>query len=367
MDTHLKRKPTSSARKPRRLTTAGLEGTYIKVGQRTVNLTLKRGKFQWNENPWCGSYRATRPDEFTCMVRVVWKLFDCSSEEEYRITRRRGTYTFEELPSGWKTQFKREDGRLFLADSLANIRQKPEAHSVVLDRKRQATWRQIPDSLANVVRHNMKTTLCIVLTLSLAHSVLCAAEDPLGAPDMKQFAKGAVERGWKYFKQGDYETALRRFEMATRHDKTFAPGYYGMAYVYSVQGKLDNAIKYYRESLKYDQTYPFTFANLGYALLQKEQSDEGLKMLDKALQLDPKCGEAHLSYANYYAQKKDWKKAEESANKAIECGQRLHPEFSKLLEKSGVKLKAGPVPPANGSQPIRSETNSTPPATASRR
>jgi hypothetical protein len=150
MDTHLKRKPTSSARKPRRLTTAGLEGTYIKVGQRTVNLTLKRGKFQWNENPWCGSYRATRPDEFKCMVRVVWKLFDCSSEEEYRITRRRGTYTFEELPSGRKTQFKREDGRLFLADSLAKIRQKPEAHSVVLDRKRQSTWRQIPDSLAKV-------------------------------------------------------------------------------------------------------------------------------------------------------------------------------------------------------------------------
>lgn len=90
-------------------------------------------------------------------------------------------------------------------------------------------------------------------------------------------------------------------------------------------------------------------------------------MLDKALQLDPKCGEAHLSYANYYAHKKDWKKAEVSANKAIECGQRLHPEFRKLLEKSGAKLKAEPDGPANRSQPICSETYRTSGAAGSRR
>ncbi len=171
----------------------------------------------------------------------------------------------------------------------------------------------------------MKTIACIALAFSLTLPVLCADKDTLGAPEMKPLARSAVELGWKYFNKGDYETALRRFEMATRHDKTFAPAYYGMAYVYSVQGKLDEAIKYYRETLKYDQTYPYTFANLGYALLQKEQFDEALKMIDKALQLNPKCGEAHLSYANYYAYKKDWKKAEESANTAIECGQKIHP------------------------------------------
>jgi Tfp pilus assembly protein PilF len=213
----------------------------------------------------------------------------------------------------------------------------------------------------------MKTTACIVLVLSLAFPALRAQDDPLGTPEMKKLAKGAAELGWQYFKKGDYETALRRFEMAIRHDKTFAPGYYGMAYVYSAQGKLDDAIRNYRESLKYDQTYPYTFANLGYALLQKEQFDEALKMLDKSLQLDPKCGEAHLSYANYYANKKDWKKAGESANKAIEYGQKLHPEFRKLFEKNGVKLKAKKDGAANGSQPIRSETNSTPTAAGSRR
>jgi Tfp pilus assembly protein PilF len=56
---------------------------------------------------------------------------------------------------------------------------------------------------------------------------------------------------------------------------------------------------------------------LGYALLQKEQFPEALQMLDKALEVNPKCGEAHLSYANYYAYKQDWRNADQSANRAI--------------------------------------------------
>ena len=181
-------------------------------------------------------------------------------------------------------------------------------------------------------------TLIVLIFLTLS-TPLKAETDPLAAPEMKKNAKPAVELGWKYFEKGDFDTALKRFQMAIRHDKDFAPGYYGVAYVYSAQGKLDEAIKYYRETIKRDQTYPYSYANLGYALLQKNQFDEALKMLDKALQIHPRCGEAHLSYANYYAYKKQWKKAEESANKAIQYGQKIDPEFRKILASNGVKLK----------------------------
>jgi len=155
---------------------------------------------------------------------------------------------------------------------------------------------------------------------------------------MKHFAPDAVELGWKHFQQGDYETALRRFRMAIRHDADFAPAYFGAAYVYSAEGKLDEAIKYYRETLKKDTLYVFTYANLGYALLQKKQFPEALQMLDRALEIDPTCGEAHLSYANYYAYKQDWRNAEQSVNKAIKYGQKIHPELREMLEKHGVKL-----------------------------
>ena len=68
-------------------------------------------------------------------------------------------------------------------------------------------------------------------------------------------------------------------------------------------------------------------------------------MLDKALALDPKCGEAYYSYAQYYASKENWTKAGESANKAIDCGIKLAPGFRKLLEKNGVKVKVEPTSP----------------------
>jgi len=173
-------------------------------------------------------------------------------------------------------------------------------------------------------------------------------EDPLATDDMKGHAPDAVRIGWDYFEKGDLDTALRRFEMAVRHDAAFAPGYYGIAYVHSARGQLDEAIKYYRLSLEHDQTYPYTYANLGLALLQKEQFAEAVKMLDRALELKPDCGEAHLSYANYYAFKGDWKNAEISVNKALHYGQSIDPEFRAMLEANGVSITASTAAAAVG-------------------
>ena len=183
----------------------------------------------------------------------------------------------------------------------------------------------------------MRLALVPLVVLTLV-SPIRSESDPLSEGDLKHFAPDAVQLGWKYFQQGDYETALRRFQMAIRHDADFAPAYFGAAYVYSTEGKLDEAIKYYRETLKRETLYVFTCANLGYALLQKGQFTEALQMLDKAIAIDPKCGEAHLSYANYYVYKQDWKNAEQSVNKAMKYGQKIHPELREMLEKHGVKL-----------------------------
>ena len=185
--------------------------------------------------------------------------------------------------------------------------------------------------------------LFCLLLVSCGRNDASPSADPLAAPEMRAHAPEAVKIGWEYFEKGDLDTALSRFEMAVRHDPTFAPGYYGIAYVHSVRGELDAAVKFYRLTLQHDQSNPYTFANLGYALLQQEKYDEALPMLDKALELKPDCGEAHLSYANYYASQGDWKNAEVSVNKALRFGMSLHPELKALLEKNGVTLReSGP-------------------------
>src|SRR6266705_5687856 len=183
----------------------------------------------------------------------------------------------------------------------------------------------------------MRLALAALVVLSLVSPVR-GAPDPLSEGDMKHFAPDAVQLGWKYFQQGDYETALRRFLLAFLHYPDFALSYFGTANVYSAEGKLDEAIKYYRETLTRETLYVYTCANLGYALLQQGKFPEALQMLDKALELDPTCGAAHLTYANYYAYKQDWRNAEQSVNKAMKYGQKIHPELREMLEKHGVKI-----------------------------
>jgi Tfp pilus assembly protein PilF len=183
----------------------------------------------------------------------------------------------------------------------------------------------------------MRLALAVLIPLAFLSPVR-GEPDPLARPDLKHFAPDAVELGWKYFEQGDHEMALRRFQMAIRHDPDFAPAYFGAAYVYTAEGKLDEAIKYYRETLQRENLYVLTCANLGYALLQQGKFPEAVAMLNKALDIDPKCSEAHLCYAKYYAYKQDWKDAEQSVNKAVKYGQRLDPELREILEKHGVKI-----------------------------
>jgi Tfp pilus assembly protein PilF len=169
-------------------------------------------------------------------------------------------------------------------------------------------------------------------------SPIRAEPDPIAGRDTKHLAADAVDLGWKYFEQGDHASALRRFQMAIRHDPDFAPAYFGVAHVFTSEGKLDDAIKYYREFLKRDTLYGLACANLGYALLQQGKFPEAVVMLNRALDIDPKCSEAHLCFARYYAYKQDWKDAEQSVNKAIKYGQRLDPELREILEKHGVKI-----------------------------
>ncbi|MBV9618763.1 MAG: tetratricopeptide repeat protein [Verrucomicrobia bacterium] len=183
----------------------------------------------------------------------------------------------------------------------------------------------------------MRLTLAALVPLAFL-SAIRAEPDPLVGPGTKHFAPDAVEMGWKYFEQGDHEMALRRFQMAIRHDPDFAPAYFGAAYVYTVDGKLDEAIKNYRETLQRENLFVLACANLGYALLQQGKYPEAIQMLNRAIDIDPKCSEAHLCFAKYYAYKQDWKDAEQSVNKAIKYGQRLDPELREILEKHGVKI-----------------------------
>lgn len=146
--------------------------------------------------------------------------------------------------------------------------------------------------------------------------------------DIKPYAKDAVDKGWKYFNNGDLETALKRFHQATIIDPKFAPGYFGMAYVYSMQNKLDFAIENYRKTINLANP-PFSpaYSNLGLALLMKGNKNEGHESLLKALEIDPNNGDAHVNIAQSFCEQKQNKKAWEHIAKAQVLKARVAPEL----------------------------------------
>ena len=160
----------------------------------------------------------------------------------------------------------------------------------------------------------MKKTLFVIFVLASIFTILSCHAVETGT---ETFAPGLTQKGWRYFKIGDLDTALKRFRQATILDPDFAPGYYGVGYIYSIQNRYSLAIQYYRKAVELaDPPDTHAYGNLGSALMMIDQKQEGLQMVQKALEIDSENGEAHISLANYYCAEKNGKRARAHLEKA---------------------------------------------------
>jgi hypothetical protein len=127
-----------------RKTVPGLERCYIKVGHRAIRWALEDGRYNWGGRDIhdSGTYTASQPDKFSCIVELASELFK-DGRKRCRMTRQGRTYTVKELPNGEEHKFKRDDNELFLAEcSAARQPRMP----VIADRQR--AWKQIEESNA---------------------------------------------------------------------------------------------------------------------------------------------------------------------------------------------------------------------------
>lgn len=126
----------------------GLAGCYIKVGHTAIRLVLKDGRYHWGARDIhdLGTFTATQPDEFTCMLELSSELFR-GTRKQCRMTRRGKTYTVKELPHGEESKFKRDDEALFLAELPAGIQ-----HQLAIadTTDKESPWRLIEHWAAKV-------------------------------------------------------------------------------------------------------------------------------------------------------------------------------------------------------------------------
>lgn len=163
-------------------------------------------------------------------------------------------------------------------------------------------------------------------------TILISVGYPAIAQDVKSHAKEAVELGWRYFQNGDMETALKRFKQSLILDPDFAPGYFGIAYVYSVENKFELAIQNYKKSIEKDPSHSDSYSNLGLALLYSNKPDEAFPMLKKAIKISPKNGDAQVNIALFYFGVGDYTNAWRHVHLAQDNNSVVKPEFIRDLK-----------------------------------
>jgi hypothetical protein len=143
-----KQNPPSTRKPKKNKTVAGLEGCYIKVGHTAIRFVLNDGAYQWGARDIhdSGTFTATQPDEFTCLLELSSELFG-GARKQCRMTRRGKTYTVKELPHGEEGKFKRDDEALFLAELPAGIRHEL---AVADTTDKDSPWRRIEHWAAEV-------------------------------------------------------------------------------------------------------------------------------------------------------------------------------------------------------------------------
>lgn len=146
-----KKNPASTKKRKKGKTVAGLEGTYIQVGHTAIRLVLKDGAYQWGARDIhdSGTFTATQPDEFTCLLELSSELLG-GAPKSCRMTRRGKTYTIKELPHGEESKFKRDDETLFLGELPASIRQE---RAVADTTDKGSPWRLVEPWAENVSYH----------------------------------------------------------------------------------------------------------------------------------------------------------------------------------------------------------------------
>ncbi len=105
-------------------TETSLEGCYVQVGHTAIRVILRNGNFEWGAADIhdSGRYKVIREDAYGCQIEFYSHNFP-GEPKQIQLTRKGQQYTFEELPGGSETKFKRPDGVLFLADSRARKQQ----------------------------------------------------------------------------------------------------------------------------------------------------------------------------------------------------------------------------------------------------
>jgi tetratricopeptide (TPR) repeat protein len=148
-------------------------------------------------------------------------------------------------------------------------------------------------------------------------------------------AEAYVQLGGLCLQRGDLEGCFRFNQRTTKARAGFAEGYANMAFVLLqlVDGKdakedeekVDKAIKNLKKAIIHNKNFIQAYTTLGTAYFMKGLVEEGIKANLQALSVEPKFPIAHNNLAVAYLELKDYKRAIEHCDIAVDLGFEVNP------------------------------------------
>jgi len=127
-----------------------------------------------------------------------------------------------------------------------------------------------------------------------------------------------MKLGNLFFKQGDHDAALQRFQQASRLRPNNAAAHYNVGLVLQHQGKFEQAIGSYQQALQFQPDLLVAANNLGAALKSLGRLDEAVACYRQILRHKPDFADAHANLGNALAM-------QEKLDEAVSCYQQaLH-------------------------------------------
>lgn len=173
-------------------------------------------------------------------------------------------------------------------------------------------------------------------------------------PENKGFSKGAAELGWKCYNNGDYATAIKRFNQAWMFDRNNPEAFWGFGLIMGIRSMEKNPEENLKESIKFlekanelSKSNPRMLIDLAYsetmlgAFLKGNQKEGFQNHFDKARNLFKKSEKLETSnpllYSNWsileFSEEK-YTEAKEKLDIAKKLGFKPNPEYEKdLMEK----------------------------------
>lgn len=130
-------------------------------------------------------------------------------------------------------------------------------------------------------------------------------------------AEDDLIKGWNYFINGDFISALETYTLFLNKNKNNAQGYNCLGLLYHEIKELELAIESFKHSIEIEPFYPSAYNNLGNTLIQMGNIREALEAFDNAIDREPECIDFHKNKANAFYWGGDFDSALKYYNKIL--------------------------------------------------